>query len=338
MKMKRDPYKKMAAYLIPIVGVLVSGISCIHFGATSSLKNLIQVGHSILMTGGIWMGCMGIVQFLWKKYPWQQYPAKHLIIEIVAIMVYTVAFSSLLYFIELTLEIISPVDNLFIQAVITMLITYLITAIHESVYFYNQWKYNFSKSIRLERDTIQAKYESLKTQVNPHFLFNSLNSLTTLVDENLAAVDYIGNLSEFLRYMLGSNEKEFVLIRDEIQILKKYISLQKSRFKDNLSIAVEVPEKFYHFAVPPLVLQMLVENSLKHNVVSKDKPLRISITAEKESLFVENNLQRKSEVTSTGRGLKNIADRYRLFTTREVIITETSTIFKVEIPLLMVEL
>ena len=336
--MKLKSYKKAAVYLIPAVGVLIGGIFCFHYGSVGSLTYLVQIGHSIIMTGGIWLGCMGIVQFLWKKYPWQQHPRKHLLFEIVLIFIYTMIFSSLLYFIELRLRFIEPADNLMIQAVLTLLITFLITAIHESVYFYYQWKYHFSKSVRLQRDTIQAKYESLKTQVNPHFLFNSLNSLATIVDDNPAAVDYIGNLSEFLRYMLGSHEKEFVLVRDELQVLQKYISLQKSRFGDNLSIEVDVPDRFYHFAVPPLVLQMLVENSLKHNIISKDKPLRVIVTADRESIFIENNLQKKTGVISTGQGLKNIADRYRLFTTREVIITETSTIFKVEIPLLMVEL
>ena len=336
--MKKKKYRKYAVYLIPAVAVLITGIFCFEIGTGRSIDYLLQLGHTIIITGGIWLGCMGIVQFLWKKFPWQEAPAKHLILEIVLIFIYTMIFSSILYITEIRLELFEPAEDLYLQAVLTLLITYLITAIHESVYFYYQWKYNFSKSIRLQRDTIQAKYESLKTQVNPHFLFNSLNSLTTMVDDNPKAVEYIGNLSEFLRYMLGSHEKEFVLIRDELQILQKYISLQKSRFGGNLSIEVDVPDNFYHFAVPPLVLQMLVENCLKHNIISKEKPLRVTIKAEKESVFVENNLQKKSGVTSTGQGLRNIADRYRLFTTREVDITETSTIFKVEIPLLMVEL
>ncbi|MCK4853844.1 MAG: histidine kinase, partial [Bacteroidales bacterium] len=214
----------------------------------------------------------------------------------------------------------------------------LITAIHELIFFYKQWKHNFSKSIRLEKDNIQAKYETLKTQINPHFLFNSLNSLTNLVDDNEKAVTYISDLSEFLRYMLSSRDKELVLVREEINLLKKYIHLQQSRFKTNLSITVDVPESFYHFAIPPLVLQMLVENSIKHNIISRDKPLKVSVRAGNKSLVVENNLQKKSGISSTGQGLRNITERYRLFTTREVEITETSAIFKVAIPLLTLEL
>ena len=154
----------------------------------------------------------------------------------------------------------------------TILITFFITSIHESIFFYQQWKYNFSKSVRLEKDNIEARYEALRAQINPHFLFNSLNSLTTMVEDNKPVVEYIQNLSDLLRYMLKSGEKELVLLRDEITILNSYISLQQMRFPETLKIKVDVAESFYHFAVPPLVLQMLVENCLKHNIISKDKP------------------------------------------------------------------
>jgi len=257
---------------------------------------------------------------------------------VVLISVYTLVFSYSLYRIETRLGFLHEVQDLFMEAVTTMLITYLITAIHELVYFYQQWKFHFSKSVRLEKDNIQAKYETLKTQINPHFLFNSLNSLTTLVDDNEKAVEYIGNLSEFFRYMLSSRDKELVLIREEITLLNRYISLQQSRFTNTLTVDVQVPENFYHYAIPPLVLQMLVENCIKHNIISKEKPLIVSVKARNDNIIVENNLQRKSSVSSTGQGLKNITDRLKLFTNRELIVNETSSIFKVTIPLLTVEL
>lgn len=115
-----------------------------------------------------------------------------------------IMFSFSLYMIEIRLNIFERVENLVMEAFVTLLITYLITAIHELVFFYQQWKHHFSKSVRLEKDNIQAKYETLKTQINPHFLFNSLNSLTNLVDDNEAAIRYISDLSDFFRYMLGS--------------------------------------------------------------------------------------------------------------------------------------
>jgi LytS/YehU family sensor histidine kinase len=159
-----------------------------------------------------------------------------------------------------------------------------------------------------------------------------------MVEDNKPVVDYIGNLSDLLRYMLKSGEKELVLVRDEISIMNSYISLQKMRFPDTLNIKVDVPETFYHYAIPPLVLQMLVENSIKHNIISKEKPLFVEITAGRDTITVSNNLQKKSGVESTGQGLINITGRYRYFTSRKVEINETSDRFKVVIPLLQTEI
>ncbi len=329
---------KISPYLIILVGILITGVFLFANGVDSPARGLVSLGHGLIMTTGIWIGCLAIVQFLWHKYPWEFHPVKHLIWELVLITAWTMLYSYTLYIIERWTTIFERVEGLFMEAFVTLLITYLITAIHELVFFYKQWKHNFSKSIRLEKDNIQAKYETLKTQINPHFLFNSLNSLTNLVDDNEKAVTYISDLSEFLRYMISSRDKELVLVREEVNLLKKYIHLQQSRFKTNLSIAVDVPESFYHYAIPPLVLQMLVENSIKHNIISRDKPLKVSVRAGNKSLVVENNLQKKSGISSTGQGLRNITERYRLFTTREVEITETSAIFKVAIPLLTLEL
>jgi sensor histidine kinase YesM len=329
---------RISPYLVALVGIFITGIFCLSNGVDSAGRGLVSLGHGLIMTTGIWIGCMIIVQYLWLKYPWEFYPVKHLILEIVLITAWTILYSYTLFTIERWTGVFEQVENLFMEAVVTLLITYLITAIHELIFFYKQWKHNFSKSVRLEKDNIQAKYETLKTQINPHFLFNSLNSLTNLVDDNEAAVKYIGDLSDFFRYMLGSRDKELVLLREEISLLRKYIHLQQSRFKTNLIIHVDVPESFYHYAIPPLVLQMLVENSIKHNIISGDKPLSVVVKAENETLQVENNLQKKSGVSSTGQGLRNITERYRLFSTREVEITETATKFKVSIPLLTIEL
>jgi two-component system LytT family sensor kinase len=329
---------KVSPFLVVLVGILVTGIFLVANGVDTPAGGLLSLGHGLIMTAGIWLGCMVIVQYLWRKFPWEFYPVRHLIWEISLITAWTMIYSLILYSIERRTHAFERVENLFMEAFVTLLITYLITAIHELAFFYKQWKHHFSKSVRLEKDNIQAKYETLKTQINPHFLFNSLNSLTSLVDENEAAVNYISDLSEFFRYMLGSRDKELVLVREEINLLGKYIHLQQSRFKSSLDIKVDVPEKTFQFAIPPLVLQMLVENSIKHNVISRDHPLRISVTAWQDSLVVENNLQKKSGISSTGQGLRNIKERYRLFTTREVEIKETSATFRVAVPLLTLEL
>jgi hypothetical protein len=336
--MKPNYFNKYLFFLIPLVGIVITGIFLISYGIENKGESFRMIVHGVLMTAGLWLGCMAIVMFLWKRFPWEQAPVLHLLLEIFLILFYTVLFSSTLYFIEKKYIDLPLVENLGMEIFVTILITFFITSIHESVFFYQQWKYNFSRSVRLEKDNIEARYEALRAQLNPHFLFNSLNSLTTMVEENREAVDYIQNLSEMLRYMLKSGEKELVLLRDEITILEKYISLQLMRFHGNLDVKVDVDEKLYHLAIPPLSLQMLVENCIKHNNISSEKPLKIKIEADRESVTVTNYLQKRENVQSSGQGLKNLSGRYRFFTTKKVEVSQSNSIFKVTIPLLQVEI
>lgn len=338
IKMKINYFNKSLFIIIPLVAILIVGVYLISYRITDTGRSLQIMIHSIVITAGLWLGCMTIVMYLWNKFPWEQSPLWHLILEILFILFYTLAFSSLVYIIERKLWNIPKLENIGLEVFTTLLITFLITSIHESLFFYRQWKFNFSKSLRLEKDNIQARYEALRAQINPHFLFNSLNSLTSMVEDNKPVVEYIQNLSELLRYMLKNGEKEVVLLRDEIAIMNSYISLQQMRFPGILDITVDVPENYYHYAVPPLVLQMLVENCIKHNIISKENPLRVEIIAEKESIIVINTLQKKKGVDSTGQGLNNITGRYRFFTSKKVEIIETNDKFKVTIPLLLVEL
>jgi LytS/YehU family sensor histidine kinase len=331
-----DKYFKRLILLVPITAIFIAFL----FRFEDSPDNLplnSQIVHSIFTTAIIWIGCMSIVGLLWKWFPWEKCPVKHLILEILFILVFTNSFSLLIHQIEKKAGYINQEDDIYLNIVITNLITFLITTIHEAIFFYQQWKYNFSKSVRLEKDSIEAKYESLKMQVNPHFLFNSLNSLVTLVDNNEAAIKYIENLSEFLRYTLKSRDRELVLVREEVNLAEKYLQLQKSRFKNNLIVKLDIPESVFHYSVPPLVIQMLIENCIKHNIISRDKPLSIYIYHENNNIVIENNLQKKNTENSTGQGIKNIIDRYKFFTSRTIQINETSRIFIVKIPLLLVE-
>lgn len=324
--------------IIPIVALCIAAIYKV-IGVSQEVNSFVVfVFHSLSSTMGIWLGVLVIVHFLWEKYPWEHAPIKHLIIEIVLVLLYTNVFSLGLYYFNIRLGLIEPVDNIPKEVLITNLITLFITTIHEAIEFYRQWRTHFSKSAKLEKDNIEAKYETLKSQINPHFLFNSLNSLTTIVHSNDKAVDYIQNLSEFLRYILKSRDIELVLIRNEVKMLDKYFKLQKSRFGDNLIIDMQIPEKYYHYSIPPLVLQMLVENSIKHNIISKSSPLTIKLSVHNDTIIVENNFQKKNTEESTGHGLNNIIERYKFFTSKEVEIKESAHHFKVIIPLLIVDL
>jgi len=329
---------RFAIPLILVVGLFLSGIFFLGEQSDSSRDTSFRLLHGMVMTAGLWLGCVWIVSWLWEKYPWQKNPVKHLILEILLITSYTIAFSSLVYLAQTRIfkEDFGPF-NLVYDGFLTILITFFITAIHEAVFFYRQWNLHFSSSVKLKKDNIEANYEALKNQVNPHFLFNSLNSLTGLVDDNKEAVKYITNLSGFLRYLLKSNEKELVRLREEIEIAKKYVELQSARFGDALIITTEIAEQCQEKYLPPLVLQMLIQNCIKHNVVTSDQPLEIRISCQKDTIRVENNLNPKKGVVSTGKGLKNIRDRYSLFSNKHPEILKTDSSFEVKLPLLTVE-
>jgi len=158
-----------------------------------------------------------------------------------------------------------------------------------------------------------------------------------LVDENPKAVNYISDLSDFMRYLLSTNEKDLVSLEEEIEISEKYIRLQKTRFGNSLHANFDINKKLHSKVLPPLVLQMLIENAIKHNVVSKDNELKIKIFEENEYLCVENNLNKKKSVNSTEKGLVNITNRYSLFTRNKIIISETENTFLVKVPLLILE-
>lgn len=336
---------KIGDYRILFIGIIVIGflapfiMNGLHyeFGSHQQLINTIA---SFFITAVIWMGCRQIVSFLWKKYPWHLYPIKHLIIEVLSISVYNAIIIILTHLTWGSLIAApEPFDGIVINIISSMAISFFITSIYEGIYFYNQMKYFFLKSERLEKSNLEAKYETLKNQINPHFLFNALNTLMSFIESNPKASAYLQSLSDFFRYSLTNREKDVVLLREEIDIVKKYAFLQQSRFGDNLKFEINVPEKYFHYSVAPLALQMLVENAIKHNIIAKDMPLHISILVDKtENLVVENNLQRKMQPsnTSTQLGLKNIIDRYKFLTHKTLQIHENAQKFRVALPLVIV--
>jgi len=334
---KKRKYMIMAGILILAMALFLSLLYFLTINSSKDFTILQNIFFAIIMTAGLWIGCAFIVSYLWGKIPWEHQPLKRILIEVPAIIIYTMVYGSLIFWIEKKLGFnIDQNFNMGYEAFNTVLITLLVTAIHESVFFYKQWKYNFSRSVRLEKDSIEARYETLKTQINPHFLFNSLNSLTNMVAENEQATSYIANLSDFLRYILASRERELVLLREELNILNKYISIQESRFGDNLKTEIKIPESYYHYSVPPLVLQILFENCIKHNIVTSEKSLQVSIYTEGDYIVVANNYQPREVNNSTGQGLNNITERYRYFTVNEVKREVNKKQFIVKIPLLIV--
>lgn len=213
----------------------------------------------------------------------------------------------------------------------------VITLGYEAFYFFDKWKEQFTLNQQLKNQQIRTQYEVLQNQMSPHFLFNSLNTLTTIIPENAdAAVSFTEKLSEVYRYILQNKDRELVSLKEEVDFVKSYLFLLRMRYPDNLSVDFKIEERYLDLTIPPLTLQMLAENAIKHNVVSKAKPLHIDIYIENgKSVVVKNNLQRKDALDkSTKTGLDNIRKRYSIMGGKEIDVITSATNFMVAVPLI----
>ena len=220
--------------------------------------------------------------------------------------------------------------------IVSVVITFVVTLAIHAVYFYKAYQENKVKEQKIIAGTASAQFESLKNQIDPHFLFNSLNVLSSLIEENPEnAQKFTTSLSKIYRYVLEQKDKELVSVAEELQFAKTYMNLLKMRFEN--SITFEIPENFENeeAKVVPLSLQLLLENCIKHNVVSEAKPLHVKISIENGQLVITNNLQKKEVLQDRkGVGLQNIVNRYGILTKRKVLIEENEKEFKVFLPIL----
>jgi len=213
------------------------------------------------------------------------------------------------------------------------------TGIDETVYSLRQWRENALEREELQKANLQSQYESLKHQVNPHFLFNSLNSLSSLIaDEPEQAERFVDEMARVYRYLLQTNHArpdqggELTTLADELQFIESYFHLLRTRYRTGIDLTLDVPQACMGYRLPPLTLQMLVENAVKHNVIMPARPLRLSILAVPGEpagrLLVQNNLQRKTGraserlATSNGIGLANIATKYHLLSRTQSVSTD----------------
>lgn len=219
----------------------------------------------------------------------------------------------------------------------TYFISFGIIAVYEAIYYYAQLERSISEKEEVKQAQVRSELEGLRNQVNPHFLFNSLNTLMQIVaeDQNLAR-RFLQRLSKVYRYILESRGAPLIPLEEELEFIHAYIFLQEERFQGNLQVDIRIDPLFYSYKIVPLSLQILFENAIKHNIISRQHPLQINVFINEHlQLVVSNNLQRKKQVLhSTQVGLDNVSRRYRYFTDQEIEIREDEQTFTVAIPLI----
>jgi sensor histidine kinase YesM len=331
-------FAKIKYYLTVIAISLVGSTVTTYFTCTGCHSNLYRYGlvtfFSTILWVSLWIGNGELTEFISKKLSWIKFPVQRLIVGVIATVVYTVSIVLLIarsweYFLNFNFGSYADI------VVPSLIITFFISLFLHSRGFLIAWRASAVDAERLQKENVKAQYDSLKNQVNPHFLFNSLNALTNLVYEDQdKAAKFIKQLSEVYRYVLDTREKELASLDEEIRFLESYLFLQQIRFGDKLKLEIKLKNVAGQAA--PLALQMLIENAIKHNVISEDQPLTIKIYSQEDYIVVENNLQKKTILTedSPGLGLENIKKRYEFLTDKKVTIKQSGILFKVELPII----
>jgi len=280
-------------------------------------------------------------EYISGRFSWESEPRKRLVIGSVGSIVVTVLSYGFCRMLLFTLYYGYSLDLFFknekrSEYLFFTLIAFVIALIIHAFYFYKASQENKVKEQKIIAGTASAKFDALKNQLDPHFLFNSLNVLTSLIDEDPnQAQKFTTSLSKVYRYVLEQKNKDLVTVVEELQFARTYVRLLKMRFED--SIVFEIPEKSSDpdAKIIPLSLQLLLENAVKHNVVTAEKPLHIKVAEENGVLVVSNNLQEKQVVKkSSGVGLTNIQQRYGILTDRRVEISKSKSEFSVQLPML----
>lgn len=293
------------------------------------------------ITAAIWLGNRYIMIYSRRRYPEFGDVRKRIIFQSAIMLVFTIVANTILG--QLTKDIFNEDaiffttgDKLIHSNSAAIFCTIMIIAVYESIFFMHQLKHSVEETEKLKRESLKAELNALKTQVNPHFLFNNLNTLASVIPEDpKLAVEFVQQLSKLYRHILEVKDEQSILLKDELDVMKAYAFLLQTRFGSNLDVVINVPDEKLNKRIVPLSLQILMENAIKHNIVSSDKPLKIEVAALNGKLVVSNNLQKRNQLNeSTGIGLNNISNRYKLLGNGGVEVKESGYDFTVSIPLI----
>ncbi len=291
----------------------------------------VSLGWEILYRTNVWLN---------RVMPFDRNIALRIFIQLLIGVALALALRLLIYlFGEPMLNF--KLDNLFLVAtwILYVLATTLMNGIFIIGNFFNRWKESVVLAAQLEKEKTLVQFDNLKNQINPHFLFNALSALDSLISENpRLASQFLQHLARVYRYVLQNKDRTAVPLEVELEFIKNYIFLVETRFQNSMKITVNVPSEHSDKMIVPVTLQVLIENAIKHNIANEQKPLRIDVDITNEYLTVQNNYQPRINVeTSNGQGLENLKSLYRFLSDKPLLV-EQGEHFKVRVPLLDINL
>lgn len=274
-----------------------------------------------------------------RYFPWETRKTARILVELVAVVL--IAFVSMMgfssFFYGLSGKELSR-SELLSNGTLAVIVSLLVNAMSEMVTLFRMYQESKLQRERIKRETLESHFETLKNQIGPHFLFNSLNTLISLIDEQPdQAKQFVHKLANYYRHLLVVSSDAVVSLETEMQLVTDYVYLLQHRYGDKLQIDNRIAPKDYRMGVVPLSLQMLVENAEKHNVISAEHPLRIVLKSDGDVISVANRIQPKIAVKGNGMGLENIRCRYALLAHHTVEVRQQHGEFEVRLPLIAQE-
>lgn len=277
-----------------------------------------------------------------KLISWKRYPGLRFFLQMIVSTIFSIVSLNLSYYFIKEYYIATPVAENFI--VLNFYAAALILpgfSLYFGYKFLKDWKRSELETERLQKENARSQMMSLKNHLDPHFLFNNLNILSSLMDKDInLSKEYLDKFAEVYRVILKAEYSDLTLLEEELQLIDAYIYLLKIRFAKSVFVHVNIEDTAKQKALPPLSIQMLIENAIKHNMANVNNPITIKIySAGMDTVIVENNVQKKkySQQERKGSGLENIKNRYKFFTDKPVVITEDESVFKVTLPLLEID-
>ncbi len=335
---REKPYSEIWLMIIgiPVIGIMFPFFLGLRFGDVNFYRWILISVSTTLFS---WLSTRMMVMLLWGRFTWEKNPFIHILYEIGLYVIFgflSFAFTAVLYII-----IFKPQGHVWMNLRYIrngILILYaMILLVYEILHLFFKWKKELTHAADLEKENMRSKLDALKNHMNPHFLFNSLGTLSSLIrTEPGKAEQYVNEFSGIYRYFLEVNNNEMVTVAEELEFVRSYVFLQQIRFGDGFSYVSRVHERWSAALILPLTLQVLVENALKHNTTMPASPLLIEIFTddENEMLVVQNNCQSRGQVESTGTGLQNLEQRYQTFLGKSIRVEKNDHFFRVEIPLI----
>lgn len=304
----------------------------------------LNVIYSYIVTSVMVLGTSAIIAILNQTLPWKGNVTKRILLEaFVVILLATVFQALLLYTLEGTRMIYIRRDltaqDYWQNIIFTVTITIIATAIFEGAYFFRNWRDSLVATERLQKEQAMSQVASLRSQMDPHFLFNSLNVLSGLIKQDTDRAEaFVNDFAKVYRYLLEVKDEIVVPLKKELAFAEQYLHLQKTRFQKGLEVEINISPESLDLYLPPLSLQEAISNAIKHNSLTEEQPLKLKLLAKGNRLSIHNNYQpRSEEQESTGTGLNNIKERYRLLDGSEPRFERMNQSFQVELPLLSLE-